>query len=75
MDLKFLYLCIVLKIGFENVFNVGRVNRENLPWPWCENSEGLVPVSKLCKVMVQPTEVQELMDGGAHNRMILFLPT
>uniref|UniRef100_A0A3Q7EKN6 Uncharacterized protein n=1 Tax=Solanum lycopersicum TaxID=4081 RepID=A0A3Q7EKN6_SOLLC len=66
---KMMYLAIVVKVCFENVLNVSRVRSINLIPERANQSVSLVLASKISHEMVQPVEVDELIENGATDWM------
>lgn len=73
--LGFDYLCVVIEVGFEDVFDVCRVCCVNLGTCRTKDSEGFMLPCKVRMVVMQPTEVDELVEEGACKWMISPLPS
>ena len=67
-----IYLSIVLKIGFENILNISWFRSVNLISERVEQPVSPVLGSKISHVMVQPVEVQHLIEDGASNSVVLL---
>lgn len=73
LGLEFDYLPVVLEVGFEDVFDVCRVDCVNLGAARTKDSEGFLGARKVCIVVVQPIEVYDQMDEGACKWVILAI--
>lgn len=64
------YPAVVVKVCFENVLNINRISSINLIPERANQSVSPVFASKISHVMVQPVEVEKLIENGVNNWMV-----
>lgn len=68
LQLISLYLAIVRKVGFEDVFNVGRITCVDAVMKWSDHTESWVLASSGCKVVEEGVEVLHYIKDGTSYR-------
>lgn len=68
------YLAVIVEVGLKHVLNDGGVGGVELPAEGREQAVVLVMASQLRVVVVQPLEVEKLVEDGAHHRRISLAP-
>ena len=68
LQLNLIYLAIVRKVGFEDVFNVGRITCVDAVMKWSDHTESWVLASGGCKVVVEGVEVHDYIKQGTSYR-------
>lgn len=68
------YLAKILEVGFENILNIFWVGSINLIPEGAEKPVCFILSSKICHVMMQSVEIEELVKHSSCNWMILLGP-
>ncbi|GKV12958.1 hypothetical protein SLEP1_g24039 [Rubroshorea leprosula] len=66
------YLSIILKVGFEYIFNIGWLGGVDLIPERTDQPVGPILPGKISHIMVQSTEVEKLVEDCATHRMVLI---